>query len=76
MSRLDKLKELHPELAKVSVMDIIASADPSTTYKYCDFLVKMFKRNFTHIENGQVLTSFISGQLFGNEFVEDRKSVV
>jgi hypothetical protein len=70
MSRLDKLKELHPELDKVSVMDIIASADPSTTYKYCDFLVKMFKRNFTHIENGQVLTSFISGQLFGNEFVE------
>ncbi len=70
MSRLDKLKELHPELAKVSVLDIIASVDPSTTHKYCDFLVKMFKRNFTNSDNGQVLTSFISGQLFGNEFVE------
>jgi hypothetical protein len=42
MSRLDKLKEQHPEL-NVSVMDVIAKLDPTKTYKYTEFLVKKFK---------------------------------
>jgi hypothetical protein len=42
MSRLDKLKEQHPEL-NISVMDVITKLDPSKTYKYTEFLVKKFK---------------------------------
>ena len=42
MSRLDRLKEQHPEL-NMSVMDVIAKLDPTNTYKYTEFLVKKFK---------------------------------
>jgi hypothetical protein len=42
MSRLDRLKEQHPEL-NISVMDVIAKLDPTNTYKYTEFLVKKFK---------------------------------
>lgn len=45
MSRLDKLKEQHPEL-NVSLIDIIASVEPSETYKYMGFLIKMLKNEF------------------------------
>lgn len=33
MSRLDKLKEQHPEL-NMSVMDVLGKIDPTNTYKY------------------------------------------
>lgn len=42
MSRLDRLKEQHPEL-NISVMDVIVKLDPTKTYKYTEFLVKKFK---------------------------------
>jgi hypothetical protein len=42
MSRLDRLKEQHPEL-NISVMDVITKLDPTNTYKYTEFLVKKFK---------------------------------
>jgi hypothetical protein len=42
MSRLDRLKEQHPEL-NTSVMDVIVKLDPTKTYKYTEFLVKKFK---------------------------------
>ena len=42
MSRLDRLKEQHPEL-NISVIDVIAKIDPTNTYKYTEFLVKKFK---------------------------------
>jgi hypothetical protein len=45
MSRLDKLKEQHPEL-NVSLIDIIASVEPSETYKYMGFLIKMLKNEY------------------------------
>ena len=45
MSRLDRLKEQHPELT-VSLLDIIASVEPSETYKYMGFLIKMLKNEY------------------------------
>jgi hypothetical protein len=50
MSRLDKLKEQHPEL-NVSVMDIIAKLDPTKTYKYTDFLIKKFKEFYSEYDD-------------------------
>ena len=46
MSRLDKLKEQHKDL-NVNLIDLLSKADPSGTYKYLPFLIKMFKSNFT-----------------------------
>lgn len=45
MSRLDKLKEQHPDL-NISIIDILATIDPTTTYKYLDFLIKTFKNKY------------------------------
>jgi hypothetical protein len=42
MSRLDKLKEQHPDL-NISIIDVIAKVDPSDSYKYTEFLIKWFK---------------------------------
>lgn len=42
MSRLDKLKEQHPEL-NITVIELIRMIDPTDTYKYCDFLIKRLK---------------------------------
>jgi hypothetical protein len=47
MSRLDKLKEQHPEL-NVSIIDILSSLDPTDTYKYTEFLIKNFKKDNTY----------------------------
>lgn len=45
MSRLDKLKEQNKDL-NINLIDLLAKADPSGTYKYLPFLIKMFKANF------------------------------
>ena len=45
MSRLDRLKEQHPEL-NISLIDMLAKVDPSNTYKYTEFLIKMIKNIF------------------------------
>lgn len=50
MSRLDKLKEQHPEL-NISVMDIIVKLDPTKTYKYTDFLIKKFKEFYSEYDD-------------------------
>ena len=42
MSRIDKLKEQHPEL-NISVIDLLAKVDPTDSYKYTEFLVKKLK---------------------------------
>lgn len=42
MSRLDRLKEQHPDL-NVSVIDVLSKIDPSSTNKYMEFLIKKFK---------------------------------
>lgn len=53
MSRLDKLKEQHPEL-NVSVMDVIAKLDPTKTYKYTEFLIKKFKEFYSEYDDWSV----------------------
>ena len=53
MSRLDRLKEQHPEL-NVSVMDVIAKLDPTKTYKYTEFLVKKFKEFYDDYDDWMV----------------------
>ena len=45
MSRLDRLKEQHPEL-NISLIDMLVKVDPTSTYKYTEFLIKMIKEMF------------------------------
>lgn len=42
MSRIDDLKSQHPQL-NISLIDVIASIDPSNTYKYTPFMIKLLK---------------------------------
>jgi hypothetical protein len=49
MSRLDKLKEQHPEL-NISIIDIIGMIDPTDTYKYSEFLIKILKRWYDNLD--------------------------
>lgn len=44
MSRIDDLKRQNPTL-NVNLIDLIAEADPSDSYKYLGFLIKMLKDN-------------------------------
>jgi hypothetical protein len=53
MSRIDKLKEQHPEL-NITVIDMLAAVDPTDTYKYTEFLIKMFKKSFTDNEKENI----------------------
>ena len=66
MSKIDKLKQDNPEL-NVTIIDIIRSMDPSSTNKYCEFLIKMVKKN----DNPQelIVNSLISG-LYGTTTIE------
>jgi hypothetical protein len=49
MSRLDKLKEQHPEL-NISVIDLIGMIDPTDTYKYSEFLIKILKNWYVNTD--------------------------
>ena len=53
MSRLDKLKEQHPEL-NMSVMDVLGKIDPTTTYKYMEFLIKKFKEFYSEYDDWSI----------------------
>lgn len=70
MSRLDKLKEQHPEL-NVSIIDILSSLDPTDTYKYTEFLIKNFKKDNTYYNpNSDELKVGLGILLFGPGRVE------
>lgn len=70
MSRLDKLKEQHPDL-NVSVIDIISYLDPTDSYKYLDFLVKNFKRdNEYYSPNKEEFMGYMGVFLFGSGEIE------
>ena len=45
MNRLEKLKKQHPEL-DISLIDIISSCEPTSSYKYMDFLIKVLKDEY------------------------------
>lgn len=49
MNRLDKLKEQHPEL-NITIIDIIGMIDPTDTYKYSEFLIKILKRWYDNLD--------------------------
>ena len=66
MSRLDKLKEQHPEL-NISVMDIIVKLDPTKTYKYTEFLVKKFKEFYDEYDDW---TIGLGIEMMGSENME------
>jgi hypothetical protein len=66
MSRLDRLKEQHPEL-NMSVMDIIAKLDPTNTYKYTEFLIKKFKEFYSDYDDW---TIGLGMEMMGSENME------
>lgn len=66
MSRLDKLKEQHPDL-NISIMDILAKIDPSKTYKYTEFLVKKFKEFYNDYEDFSIGVGL---EMLGSENME------
>ena len=73
MSRIDKLKEQHPEL-NVSVIDLLSKVDPTDSYKYTEFLVKKLKSWYgnttiekTHIAMGMELVGEENTKIL-NEF--------
>lgn len=65
MSRIDNLKKQHPDL-DVSLMDIIISVDPTKTYKYSDFLVRMIKK----IIKPEEVVKIIAEGMFGDDRIE------
>jgi hypothetical protein len=70
MSRLDKLKEQHPDL-NVSIIDIISYLDPTDSYKYLDFLIKNFKRdNEYYSPNKEEFMGYMGVFLFGSGEIE------
>ena len=50
MSRIDKLKQQHPEL-NVTIIDLMAKVDPTGSYKYTEFLIKRIKEGSLSIED-------------------------
>ena len=70
MSRLDKLKEQHPDL-NVSIIDIISYLDPTDSYKYLDFVIKNFKRdNEYYSPNKEEFMGYMGVFLFGSGEIE------
>lgn len=65
MSRLDKLKEQHPEL-NITIIDLIGMIDPTDTYKYSEFLIKILKNWYVNTD----IRYGIGIDLFGEEQVE------
>lgn len=66
MAKLDRIKQDNPEL-NITIIDIIRSIDPSSTNKYCEFLIKMIKRNDNHRQT--IVNALVSG-LFGVKTIE------
>jgi len=74
MSRIDELKKQHPNL-NVSLIDIVRSIDPTSTYKYLPFLIKMLNNNFDTSPEGLVRALFEEREVnIINKFEEHCKS--
>jgi len=67
MSRIDRLKEQHPEL-NITIVDMLAAVDPTDTYKYTEFLIKVFKKSFTGNEKENIALTL------GTDLVGDKYS--
>lgn len=68
MSRLDNLKKQHPGL-NVSLIDIISKVDPTTTYKYTEFLIRMLNK----VVEPNDMIKVIGEGLFGETTIEMMK---
>jgi hypothetical protein len=66
MSKLDKIKKDNPEL-NISIIDMIQAMDPSTTNKYCEFLIKMIKN---HGMNQEIIIKSVMDTLFGIDQID------
>jgi hypothetical protein len=66
MSRLDKLKEQNPEL-NVSLLDMMTSVEPSDSYKYIPFLIKVLKDEYLKKGNYDALYKGLMITIFGYE---------
>jgi hypothetical protein len=56
MARIDELRKQHPDL-NVSFLDIIVGLDPTSTYKYIDFIIRSIKKEINIEEVKQELAS-------------------
>ena len=61
MARIDNIKKQHPDF-DVSLLDIILSVDPTKTYKYADFLIKMIKQIIKPEEIMKVIAEGVFGE--------------
>jgi hypothetical protein len=70
MSRLDRLKEQHPDL-NISLIDIISYLDPTDSYKYIEFLIKNFKNDSDYYSsNKEEFMGYMGVFLFGSGEIE------
>ena len=70
MSRLDRLKEQHPDL-NISLIDIISFLDPTDSYKYIEFLIKNFKNDSDYYSsNKDEFMGYMGVFLFGSGEIE------
>ena len=61
MARIDNIKKQHPDF-DVSLLDIILSVDPTKSYKYADFLIKMIKQIIKPEEIMKVIAEGVFGE--------------
>ena len=69
MSKIDKLKEQHPEL-NVSIIDLLSKIDPSDTNKYVEFLIKQIKNSYDYDGDNTNLSLYIITEIVGDVNVE------
>lgn len=68
MSKIDKLKEQHPEL-NVSIIDLLTKIDPSDTNKYIEFLIKQLKNSYGYDEGQEDVSLYLITEIVGVENV-------
>lgn len=68
MSKIDKLKEQHPNL-NVSIIDLLAKIDPSNTNKYLQFLINRLKGEYDYNE-GDDIGLYLITEILGPDKVE------
>ena len=66
MNRLEKLKEQNPEL-NISIIDVIAHCEPTNSYKYMNFLIRILKNEHVRGNDYESLYRRIGLDLFGVE---------
>lgn len=71
MSRLERIKSENPKL-DISFIDIIATIDPTSTYKYLPFIIKQVKQSIGE-EGMNALSEIIAKEIFSVEFIDSIK---